>query len=110
MTLFQILVIIALCMKFDCVFCVKYTNWQNLIKSSVFLSKDVNEVYVKAIVDSSNISKECKNSILDTLKALKISEDWAFQMYDSWGKFPPNGILEGTVTDFGGYDQCLAIQ
>ncbi len=110
MTLFKILVIIASCMKFDCVLCVKYTNWENLIKSSVFLSKDVNEVYVKAIVDSSNISKECKNSILDTLKALKTSEYWAFQMYDSWGKFPPNGILEGTVTDFGDYDQCLAIE
>jgi hypothetical protein len=99
-------------MKFNCVLCVKYTNWQNLIKSSVFLSKDVNEIYVKAIVDSSNISKECKNSILisilDTLKALKTSEDWAFQMY--WGRFPPNRILEGTVTDFGDYDQCLAIQ
>jgi hypothetical protein len=44
------------------------------------------------------------------MKALKLLEDWAFQMYNSWGKFPPSGIIEGTVTDFGDYDQCLAIE
>jgi hypothetical protein len=31
-------------------------------------------------------------------------------MYNSWGKFPPSGILKGTVTDFGDYDQCLSIE
>jgi hypothetical protein len=31
-------------------------------------------------------------------------------LFDTWGKFPPKGILEGTVTDFGDYDQCLAIE
>jgi hypothetical protein len=44
------------------------------------------------------------------MKALKLLEDWAFQMSNSWGKFPPTGILEGTVADFGDYDQCLAIE
>jgi hypothetical protein len=31
-------------------------------------------------------------------------------MYNSWGKFPPSGIIEGTVTNFGDYNQCLAIK
>jgi hypothetical protein len=31
-------------------------------------------------------------------------------MYNSWGKFPPAGILDGTVTDFGDYEQCLSIE
>jgi hypothetical protein len=31
-------------------------------------------------------------------------------MYNSWGKFPPSGIIDGTVTDFGDYEQCLDIK
>jgi hypothetical protein len=31
-------------------------------------------------------------------------------MYNSWGRFPPSGVFEGTVTDFGDYDQCINIQ
>ena len=28
-------------------------------------------------------------------------------MIDSWGRFPTNGLLEGTWSDFGSYDECL---
>jgi hypothetical protein len=47
---------------------------------------------------------------LNVMNAFTNLEDWSYQMYNSWGKFPPSGIIEGTVTDFGDYDQCLAIQ
>lgn len=30
-------------------------------------------------------------------------------MFNAWGRFPPAGILEGTLTDYGDYDQCLGI-
>lgn len=33
----------------------------------------------------------------------------AVVVVDSWGKFPMSGILEGTVTDFGSFDECLSI-
>jgi len=37
-------------------------------------------------------------------------EDWSYQTNNSWGRFPPSGIFEGTITDFGDYDQCLSIK
>jgi hypothetical protein len=47
---------------------------------------------------------------LNVMNAFTNLEDWSYQMYNSWGKFPPSGIIEETVTDFDDYDQCLAIQ
>ncbi len=72
-----------------------------------YLSTNVQ--YFDAILKTTNISKECESSILDTMKALNNLEDWSHQMYNSWGKFPPSGFLSGTFADFGDYDQCLAI-
>ena len=31
-------------------------------------------------------------------------------MINSWGKFPPSGIFQGTFTDLGNYDQCIDIK
>lgn len=31
-------------------------------------------------------------------------------MINSWGRFPPSGIFQGTFTDLGNYDQCIDIQ
>lgn len=28
---------------------------------------------------------------------------------NSWGQFPPPGLISGTTTSFGSYDQCLNI-
>jgi hypothetical protein len=69
-----------------------------------------NVQYLKILIKSTNVSQKCEKSILNTLIAFKNIEDWSYQMYNSWGKFPPSGILEGIVTDFGDYDQCLAIK
>jgi hypothetical protein len=93
--------------------CFISSDWGKLINATKlyqqkYLSSNVQ--YFDAIFKTTNISKECESSILDTIKAFNNSEDWAFQMYNSWGKFPPTGILEGTVTDFGDYDQCLDIE
>ncbi len=70
----------------------------------------VNTKYFSEIIDSENITKECVSSISNTLIALKNSDYWSLKMYNSWGKFPAAGILDGTVTDFGDYDQCLSIE
>jgi hypothetical protein len=90
-----------------------YYNWQKLINSSTFFNQNYvleNKKYFQIIIKSANISKECVSSIWDTITALNTSENWSFKMFNSWGRFPPSGILEGTVTDFGDYDQCLAIK
>jgi hypothetical protein len=105
--------LILFCQYINCNNKGSQNNWNHLILFSQRNKDNYFERqtdYLKIIIKSSNISRECEKSVFDTIKALKLLEDWAFQMYNSWGKFPPTGILEGTVTDFGDYDQCLAIQ
>ncbi len=87
---------------------------QDWVKSINFYEfhKEVilNAKYFSEIINSANITKECVLSISDTLIALNNSDYWSYKMYNSWGKFPAAGILVGTVTDFGDYDQCLSIE
>jgi hypothetical protein len=84
---------------------VKSINYYELHRESI-----VNPKYFSEIIDSANITKECVSSISDTLIALNNSDYWSLKMYNSWGKFPAAGFLDGTVTDFGDYDQCLSIE
>lgn len=35
------------------------------------------------------------------------SDEHYIIVMDSWGKFPPSGIMEGTWSDFGAYYECL---
>jgi hypothetical protein len=93
--------------------CFISSDWGKLINATKLYQEkhfSSNVQYFDAIFKTTNISKECESSILDTIKALKNSEDWSHQMYNSWGKFPPSGFLSGTFADFGDYDQCLAIR
>jgi len=98
-----------LCLKYDLINCVPHYDWENLLSASVKLKDNFKTDYLRTIVKSSHISQECQTSILKTLESLNNLEDWSYKMYNSWGRFPPSGVLEGTVTDFGDYDQCLSI-
>jgi len=109
MASFRYSMFIVLCISIESIDCTLYSNWQNLINASIVLKENFNNLYFKRIYESANISQECVTSISDTFKSLNNFEDWSYQMYNSWGSFPPKGILEGTVTDFGDYDQCLSI-
>jgi hypothetical protein len=105
--------LILFCNSINCYNKSSQNDWKDLIKFSQLNKNyyfDKQTEYLKIIVKSSNISRECETSIFAAINALNLLEDWAFQMYNTWGKFPPTGILEGTVTDFGDYDQCLAIE
>lgn len=56
-----------------------------------------------------NLSSSCLSSIEQLLLSYQQLQPWAVAMIDSWGKFPMSGILEGTLTDFGDFDECLSI-
>jgi hypothetical protein len=103
------LIIELLIIQINCLNVSSFSYWDSL-KVFENLNNGTQELFFESIYKSANISDECKSSILDTLKALKNLEYWSYQMYNSWGKFPPSGILVGTLTDFGDYDQCLAIK
>lgn len=66
--------------------------------------------FIVSVYQSTAISSDCRKSINQTLEALRRSELFAYQIYDSWPQFPPKAILEGTVNDFGDYDQCLSVR
>ena len=89
---------------------------------SVFLptyidfQKDVidllNFQYNHSIINSNNNNNhmnECQTDIRLALHSLRLGQNWAIQMFNSWGKFPPTGLVSGTFTDLGDYDQCIRI-
>ncbi|RWS27315.1 nose resistant to fluoxetine protein 6-like protein [Leptotrombidium deliense] len=55
-----------------------------------------------------NVSAECAKSFIILLRDLRENKQWAFRMFDSSGK-PPSGILQGTLTDLGSFDECLEL-
>lgn len=56
-----------------------------------------------------NVSFACRRDIRKSLEAFRNRQTWAFDMFNAWGKFPPSGVVSGTLTDYGDYDQCLAL-
>ncbi|RWS08064.1 Nose resistant to fluoxetine protein 6-like protein, partial [Dinothrombium tinctorium] len=55
------------------------------------------------------VSKTCQRSIEELFQSAAKLERWSIQMLDASGKFPPSGIVEGTLVDLGRYDQCIDI-
>ncbi|XP_067139818.1 nose resistant to fluoxetine protein 6-like [Centruroides vittatus] len=55
------------------------------------------------------INKKCSTSLMKVFFGLRRLKNWALKMMDAMGK-PPSGILDGTMTTFGAYDECLRIK
>lgn len=106
-------ILLVFCLKINFLFCSSNNNWQRISNTfALFETKNLlpDLEFIDSFYKWKNISKECSTSIFDTINSLKKLEYWSYQMYDSWGRFPPMGILEGTVADLGHYDQCLSIK
>lgn len=54
-------------------------------------------------------SPDCMGALLKWVLAIRRLEPWALRMVDAMGR-PPAGIFEGTITDFGSFDQCLEVR
>uniref|UniRef100_A0A2L2YGK5 Nose resistant to fluoxetine protein 6 n=1 Tax=Parasteatoda tepidariorum TaxID=114398 RepID=A0A2L2YGK5_PARTP len=54
------------------------------------------------------INSKCMQGLLMLMKGVMDIKDWAVKMVDAIGK-PSAGILEGTATALGDYDECLSI-
>ncbi|GBN98401.1 Nose resistant to fluoxetine protein 6 [Araneus ventricosus] len=64
--------------------------------------------FLYKLIENVNISAGCLSSLMKYAVSLKEIKVWAMKMLDSTAKIP-SGIFEGTVTEFGAFDQCLAI-
>ena len=92
---------------------VESKQWTEMINKSHVWSIDYSQQLKQqflSITKSQNISIACNASIWQTVNGIQNLEVWAIDMINSWGSFPPSGVRMGTLTDFGAYDQCLAIE
>ncbi|XP_054716535.1 nose resistant to fluoxetine protein 6-like [Uloborus diversus] len=89
-----------------------HMKWKNFEKSA---KKLIDSQMKKALPKflqfglSSNISAECSSSILALVHGIRGMKSWAFRMLDASAKLP-SGILDGSLSDFGEFDECLAVQ
>lgn len=58
--------------------------------------------------DATNLTSSCLASFLKLFTGIRKQETWAFRFLDSFGRID-SGTFDGTVTNFGEYDQCLGI-
>ncbi|XP_013786673.1 uncharacterized protein LOC106470654, partial [Limulus polyphemus] len=79
-------------------------NVKNLISTSM---KQLLPNMIRT-TSSANLSGSCYASMLKMFLGFRSLKAWAFRMLDASAKFGP-GILDGTTTDFGSYDECLNI-
>lgn len=52
------------------------------------------------------ISPECSSQFLRVFNDVRRQQLWAFRLIESYGRITP-GVLDGTVSDFGEFDQCV---
>ena len=87
--------------------------WKPMVEISnqsfvnAFLPNYVN--FADEVFHSNTITFECKTQLQSALDALTQRRNWAAKLFNSWAKFPPSGMLQGTLTDYGDYDQCLSL-
>lgn len=62
--------------------------------------------YSSEIMSAVDVSSECTSALLRWIMALKRQEPWALRMILA-NAFIPNNLLEYSVSNLGGYEQCL---
>ncbi|GFQ66255.1 nose resistant to fluoxetine protein 6 [Trichonephila clavata] len=90
----------------------KVTKWTSVVKSfrhlvDSFLSKNLKNLY--KLSKESNVSSHCQSALIEAAFAIRNFEEWSVRMADASGKLP-GGVLEGTILDFGSYEECLRIR
>ncbi|GIY85242.1 nose resistant to fluoxetine protein 6 [Caerostris extrusa] len=64
--------------------------------------------YLMTIVTETRLSGKCLSGLLMVVKGVMDIKSWAVRLLDALGK-PSAGLLEGTATALGDYDECLDI-
>ncbi|XP_076360189.1 nose resistant to fluoxetine protein 6-like isoform X2 [Tachypleus tridentatus] len=86
-------------------------QWSDIEKMIKGLVNNVLSQFLPAMVrttSSVDLSGSCYSSLLKLIFGVRRLRSWAIRMLDASGKIT-NGILDGSSTDFGSYDQCLNV-
>lgn len=87
-------------------------KWKKMDNSLQDGMKSILKMIFPQIVSLSHdakVSGDCSGGILKWILSLRNLRSWAIKMLDATGK-PTSGILEGSLTLFGNYRQCLSIR
>ncbi|GFT48975.1 nose resistant to fluoxetine protein 6 [Nephila pilipes] len=85
-----------------------YTNFENEMRNIVRGIFNYTLPAIMDIIDASSVSSDCMKSLTKYAFDLINVRTWAMKMFDATSKLP-SGILEGTLSELGSYDQCLEI-
>ncbi|KAI1298484.1 hypothetical protein HDE_04186 [Halotydeus destructor] len=72
---------------------------------SQLLFEDVDKLLISL---GSEITPSCVKQLKQVSNSMDLGDEWAFRFLDASGKTPA-AFLEGTVSSFGDYDECLDI-
>lgn len=67
------------------------------------------KIELEKLLLSTNVSSKCSSALYNFGSSIVKQQMWALQMLDSSAHHLPSGFLQGTLTDLGHYDQCLAV-
>lgn len=87
-------------------------KWQKMDKTLIEGVRSVLKIifpHIVSMASDAKVSGNCSGAILKWILNLRNLRTWAVQMLDAIGK-PSAGILEGSLTLFGNYKQCLSIR
>ncbi|XP_074602394.1 uncharacterized protein LOC141856050 [Brevipalpus obovatus] len=100
----------------NCVFCstaIDYRkSWADLERFTIeTVNRTAHQLYedYRPVIDSVQLSPDCRSSLELFAERLKGLELDAIQMVDSWGKIPTAGLLDGKWTDLGAFDECVSL-
>nr|XP_027196790.1 nose resistant to fluoxetine protein 6-like [Dermatophagoides pteronyssinus] len=85
--------------------------WQPLLNiSNDTLAKAILPRYLNLnLIHDNHLSNECRMDIYRAIDALYERKTWSYKLFDSWARSIPSGMMIGTFTDFGDFDQCMSI-
>ncbi|CAL1281407.1 unnamed protein product [Larinioides sclopetarius] len=84
-------------------------SWMKLDKTLKGATQSMIKYVMPMIMESTsqvNLSQECMKEVFQLVAGLRNLKKWAFSFVDSTAK-GMDGVLSGTFSSFGVYDQCL---
>ncbi|XP_022236364.1 uncharacterized protein LOC111083917, partial [Limulus polyphemus] len=85
--------------------------WKNMDKDyHKIASYWIDEIkpFVEHVLAAANVTDLCRKSVFNVLNSVAGLETWAIRMLDATGTLP-SGLLEGSLTSLGSYDECVNI-
>lgn len=84
---------------------------KSLLTASSDLRAQLDEIHLQLAQANKQLSGSCRLALDAVASGVGEQELWAVQMMDASAasRGLPSGLLEGTLTDLGHFDQCLAV-